>query len=118
MYLERIKKVERANCPACGHPRETIQHFIFDCPSYSYERWVLLKCTKKRELKMKDLLNCEDMVIPLANYIQATGRFDLEGAGEKNRRRGEGEGGGVRNDRSHRSIPPQHEGRIRQSNQE
>ena len=116
VYLERIKRVEKANCPACGHPRETVQHFIFDCPSYSYERWALLKKTNKREPKLKDILNCEDMVLPLANYIQATGRFDSEGTGEKNRRR---EGGGeVRNARSHRSTPPRHEGRISQSNQE
>ena len=27
---------------------------------------------------MKDLLNNADMVVPLANYVQTTGRFDCE----------------------------------------
>ena len=56
MYLEHIKKVEKASCTACGHPRENIQHLIFDCPSYSYKRWALLKQSSKREPKWKDVL--------------------------------------------------------------
>ena len=75
-YLERFKRADSANCPACGHPKENAQHYIFDCPAYKHERWALLNHCKAREPKMKDLLNSADMAIPLANYIQATGRFD------------------------------------------
>ena len=56
-YLERIKKAEKPNCPACSHTRENVQHFLFNCPSYGYERWALLKQCKQQELKSRDILN-------------------------------------------------------------
>ncbi len=77
-YLERFKRVDNARCPACGHPKENVQHFLFDCPKYSYERWALLKHCKKRNPKLEDILNKSKMIVPLANFIQATGRFDQE----------------------------------------
>ena len=88
-YLERFKRADSARCPACGHPKESTQHYLFDCPAYKHERWALYKHCKAREPKMKDLLNCADMVIPLANYIQATGRFDQETSQEGIRRGGD-----------------------------
>ena len=108
VYLERIKRAEKASCPACGHPRENMQHYIFDCPSYSHERWAMLKQCSKREPKMKDVLNCAEMVLPIANYIQATGRFELEKAGEKEMERGEqrGEGRGAGTARDSRLDTP------------
>ena len=75
-YLERFKRAERASCPACGHPKEDTQHFLFDCPAYRHERWALLQHCKTQEPKMKDILNNGDMAVPLANFIQATGRFE------------------------------------------
>ena len=75
VYLERFKRVDSARCPACGHPREDTRHFLFDCPAYRHERWTLFKQSKAQELKLDDLLNHSEMVIPMANYIQATGRF-------------------------------------------
>ena len=77
-YLERFKRADSARCPACGHPRENTQHYILDCPAYKHERWTLFNRCKAREPKMKDILNDADMAIPLANYIQATGRFEQE----------------------------------------
>ena len=108
MYLERIKKAEKPNCPACGHTRENVQHFLFNCPSYGHERWALLKQCKQREPKSRDIFNCAEMVMLLANYIQATARFKLERPG------GEEERGGERREerRIHNShmTTPQHEG--------
>ena len=40
-YLERFKRADSAQCPACGHPRENAQHFLMDCPAYKHERWLL-----------------------------------------------------------------------------
>ena len=116
VYLERVKRAEKTSCPACGHPRENVQHYIFDCPTYSYERWALLKQCHKREPKMKDILNCADTVLPLANYIQATGRFEIEGPGEEEERRGERRRAG--STQNPRSATPRNEGLCRQSVQE
>ena len=71
-----------------------MQHYIFNCPSYSHKRWAMLKQCSKCEPKLKDVLNCAEMVLPIANYIQAMGRFEMEKAGEKEMGRGEGRGAG------------------------
>ena len=50
-YLEHFKRVDRASCPACGHPKEDTQHYLFDCLAYGHERWALLLCCKTQEPK-------------------------------------------------------------------
>lgn len=87
-FLEKIKRVDEARCPACGHPKEDAKHYLMDCPKYAHERWALYRSCKAKRPTMKDLLNEESMMIPLANYIQATRRFE-EGAGERKQERRE-----------------------------
>ena len=38
-YLHRFKCVDNPRCPACGHPRETAEHFLLQCPNYMHKRW-------------------------------------------------------------------------------
>ena len=77
-YLEHFKRTDSAQCPACGHPRENIQHFLMDCPAYKHEHWLLYRQCKSRELMLKDLLNKGEMAILLTKYIRATGRFETQ----------------------------------------
>ena len=78
-YLECFKRMDSAQCPTCSHPRENVQHFLMDCPTYKHERWKLYRQSKIREPSLKALLNKEELVIPLANYLRATGRFETQG---------------------------------------
>jgi ribonuclease HI len=87
-FLEKIKRVDNARCPACSHPKEDMRHYLLDCPKYKHERWALFRSCKTKQPKMRDLLNEEAMMVPLANFIQATGRFE-EGAGERRQERRE-----------------------------
>ena len=41
-YLFRFKRVDSPRCPTCGHPEETVEHFLVYCPKYAHERWPLL----------------------------------------------------------------------------
>ena len=77
-YLHRFKRVESARCPACGGARETPEHFILHCPKYAHERWALLRHVKDRAPKMEAILSDPKIVIPLANYIDATERFKIQ----------------------------------------
>ena len=61
------------------HPRENVQHFLMDCPTYKHKHWKLYRQSKIREPLLKALLNKEELVIPLANYLRATGRFKVQG---------------------------------------
>ena len=86
-YLKRFKRVDSAKCPACGHPKENVRHFLLECPSYAHERWALVKQCKKKSPKLEDILNDKDLIVPIANYIHATGRFE-----QGNKKRTEAEG--------------------------
>jgi ribonuclease HI len=40
-YLEKVKRVNNAKCPACSHPKEDTKHYLQDCPKYMHKRWAL-----------------------------------------------------------------------------
>jgi ribonuclease HI len=74
-YLHRFKKVDSPRCPACGEERETAEHFIKRCPSYAHERWALTRHYRFSDPTMEDILSNPETIVPLVNYIEATGRF-------------------------------------------
>jgi len=76
-YLKRFKKVDSANCPACGTSEEDVEHFLLICPSYAYERWIFKNEATKlsKTLKLETILGDLSLTVPLANYIDATHRF-------------------------------------------
>ena len=80
-YLHRFKKIESPQCPACGHPKETIKHFLLHCPKYAHERWPLLRNSKGGTPKLSRLLSSPKLLLPLASYIESTGRFTQEQTG-------------------------------------
>jgi ribonuclease HI len=75
-YLHRFKKIDSPRCPACGHPKETAEHYLLQCPKYAHERWPILQRSGGRPPKLTRLLSTAKLLGPLANYIEATGRFD------------------------------------------
>jgi hypothetical protein len=76
-YLYRFKRVDSPRCPACGHPSETVEHFILQCPKYAHEHWSLLRRAGGPPPKLSRLLASEKLLVPLTNYIEATERFKL-----------------------------------------
>ncbi len=76
-YLKRIRKVDNASCLACRVDEENIKHFLLRCPGYAHERWPLNQLARMRckVLMLKTLLGDPQFILPLAVYIQATGRF-------------------------------------------
>ena len=77
-YLHRFKKVESAQCPACGHPKETPEHYLLHCPSYDHECWPILNQSGGRRPTIANLLSSPKMLVPLANFMEATERFELD----------------------------------------
>ena len=77
-YLHRFKKVDSARCPACGDQCETAEHFLLRCPKYAHERWPLLVKINRTAPSMTDILSNQKTIIPLINFLDATGRFQDE----------------------------------------
>jgi hypothetical protein len=74
-YLHRFKCVDKPQCPACGHPNETVEHFILHCPAYAHERWALEKSLKCK-LDLNTTLGNNKATLALHHYTEATHRFD------------------------------------------
>ena len=76
-YLYHFKRVDKANCPACGAIDESIAHFLLFCPSYTHKHWSLerLARKKKKTLSLETLLEDTDFAIPLSSFIDGTKRF-------------------------------------------
>jgi hypothetical protein len=79
-YLHRFKRVDTPQCPACGHPRETVEHYLLYCPKYDHERWPIISKAGGSRPKLNELLSKTDFIQPLANYIEATERFSQAAA--------------------------------------
>jgi hypothetical protein len=80
-YLKRIHKVDSARCLACGEDEESTEHFLLRCPSYAYKRWDLTQHTRKKckALSLETILGDPQFTLPLATFIQASGRFTQPG---------------------------------------
>jgi hypothetical protein len=74
-YLFRFKRAESTKCPACGHPSETPQHFLLDCPTYAHERWPLIARKGREGRKYANIIGKPANAITLINFIHATGRL-------------------------------------------
>ena len=79
-YLYRFKRTDKANCPACGADVESIAHYLLNCPMYAYERWALARQVKKmrKSMTVETLLGEPELAVPLAKYIDSTGRFKVK----------------------------------------
>ena len=75
-YLHRFKIAESAQCPACGAPKETPQHFVLECPAYANERKRTLKPKNRRsEPKFAEIVGRKSDAVALAHYILDSKRF-------------------------------------------
>lgn len=62
-------------CEYCGHPEETVQHFLIDCPGHARERQPLRNKFPREASSMAFLLSHKHAREPLLRYIRDTGRF-------------------------------------------
>jgi len=87
-YLHKIKRVAIAACPACGHPNETPQHYIMECPAYERERAKLIERKEASEERYAKIISEEKKLYALAIYIKETARFEAEEGKEGSKRDG------------------------------
>jgi hypothetical protein len=76
-YLHRIGKRESAECE-CGYEKETVEHFILECPNYKEQRKELRKKAGARRMRADKLLGNSRLAKHTLEYIKATSRMELE----------------------------------------
>ena len=74
-YLYRIQKAESPLCPHCGVTRETVHHYLLECPKYNAQRARLESEIGTAARSLKSLLNSPNTLKALFRYIHDTGRF-------------------------------------------
>ncbi|KAJ6436766.1 Chromo domain protein [Purpureocillium lavendulum] len=80
-YLYRIKAIASQQC-ACGHARETVDHFLFRCTRWTAFRTEMIQCTDTQRGNMSFYLGGKqrsdnDKWAPNMEAVQATIRYAL-----------------------------------------
>lgn len=80
-YLSRIRAMESDLCQACldGEDglqcRETVRHFLFECPSFGQEREEPIGKIGRNHLDLQDIMSNTDSMRALATFTSKIGRF-------------------------------------------
>ena len=74
-YLWRFKRAEKAECEKCGYEKETVEHFLLECPSFWEERQELRRRVGTGEMRTAVLLGNKNVVNATLDYIFKTGRL-------------------------------------------
>ena len=78
-HLYRIKRSDTPNCLQCpmGVP-ETVHHFLFDCPRYDRERFILRNRIGRAVTSTAELLGSGEAVEETLKFVKATGRLSMK----------------------------------------
>lgn len=74
-FLHKINKAESPVCPACQLADETVHHYLFDCPGFTYERHTLARAMGRNSKSIRHLLGNWRAFKAVLAYVHATGRF-------------------------------------------
>ncbi|KIK33071.1 hypothetical protein CY34DRAFT_100305 [Suillus luteus UH-Slu-Lm8-n1] len=74
-HLHRIKRSITPNCPICADSEETIHHFLFVCPQYDRERFVLSRKLGRKASSLPFLLTDPSAMEHFLRYVNSTGRL-------------------------------------------
>jgi ribonuclease HI len=80
-YLHRINRSDTDRCPACdiidpgNSPRETINHYLFDCPAHEVAREEFTDKLDGNALHLSVIMTDTDRMKDLVTFINRTRRF-------------------------------------------
>ena len=74
-YLHRFGKRYSPYC-SCGYAKETVEHFILDCPNYKVQRKELKKMVGMWKMRIDRLLGDITLIPHTVEYIKATKRME------------------------------------------
>jgi len=74
-YLHRFGKRHSPYC-SCGYAKETVDHFLLECPNYKEQRKELRKTVGMWKMRIDKLLGDIKLIPHTLDYIRATKRLD------------------------------------------
>ena len=76
-YLWRFKKRESAECEKCGYAKETVEHYLLECPAYWRERAKVRTVTTTGRMTVASLLGDKRVIETTIEYVKETKRFNI-----------------------------------------
>ena len=74
-YLHRITKIDSPQCTHCDSAGETTHHFLFDCPAWRHERWLMGQALGRDAKSLRHILNSKHGAGELMKFVGRTGRL-------------------------------------------
>ena len=68
-YLSCMGKVDSPTCPSCQQEEESVHHYIFECPTWNYERWFLGRSLGRFAKSADQVLGTQKEITELLNYV-------------------------------------------------
>lgn len=74
-HLHKIGKAENDKCQNCCNSKETVKHYLVDCPEWEDRRKALKEIDGRRSREVKHLLGDKKFIKETLKFIESTGRF-------------------------------------------
>ncbi|KAG2049803.1 hypothetical protein BDR06DRAFT_892935, partial [Suillus hirtellus] len=74
-HLHRIQRNDTPNCPICPNSEETVHHFLFECPQYVQEHFILHQKLSRKATSLPFLLTDPLAMTHFLRFINSTGRL-------------------------------------------
>jgi len=78
-YLARFNKINSAECSRCGYEKETVEHFLLECPAHWEPRKELRRKVGNGRMSVEALLGDKEVVGMTVEFVGRTRRFEDEG---------------------------------------
>ncbi|KZT66289.1 hypothetical protein DAEQUDRAFT_675233 [Daedalea quercina L-15889] len=76
VHLHRISKADSPRCPTCDYAKETVYHYLLDCPTYDQQRARMAFKLGPAAHSVQTLLTDPKALPHLFRFIHDTRRFD------------------------------------------
>jgi len=77
-YLARFNKIESAECTRCEYEKETVEHFLLECPAHWEARNELRRKVGNGKMTMVELLGNKEVVGATVEFVKMTRRLEEE----------------------------------------
>ena len=111
-HLHTIVRADTQRCPGCGAAKETVLHFVLQCPKYALQRRVYFGPLGRNGQRLDYLLSTKEGIERLFKFVNATRRLhqtfgDLKTINQtsRNRNASNSHGGDGRDRGRQRSAP-------------
>ena len=74
-HLFHINKADTVTCPSCQQNKESVHHYLFDCPMWQHEQWHMGQSLGRKAKSVDCVLNTPKGIKEVIRFVDCMGRF-------------------------------------------